>query len=87
MTFGTLHVFTSENIEIRVWRGRFAEQGLAGRADHRRCGRPARFTPVHGRALGTQAEGRVRRSRRPPRPCTGDRRGNPRVGHPWPSRP
>ncbi|MFE0512782.1 IS630 family transposase [Streptomyces sp. NPDC058964] len=31
---------------VRVWRGRFAEQGLAGLADRRRCGRPARFTPV-----------------------------------------
>ncbi|MDX3310608.1 helix-turn-helix domain-containing protein [Streptomyces sp. ME08-AFT2] len=31
---------------VRVRRGRFAEQGLAGLADRRRCGRPARFTPV-----------------------------------------
>ncbi|SFH19280.1 intein C-terminal splicing region [Streptomyces mirabilis] len=31
---------------VRTWRGRFAEQGLAGLADHRRSGRPASFTPL-----------------------------------------
>jgi transposase len=31
---------------VRTWRGRYAEEGLAGLADRRRSGRPARFTPV-----------------------------------------
>ncbi|MEV6648762.1 IS630 family transposase [Amycolatopsis sp. NPDC051371] len=31
---------------VRTWRGRFAEQGLAGLADRARSGRPSRFTPV-----------------------------------------
>ena len=31
---------------VRTWRGRYAEQGLAGLTDRRRSGRPARFTPV-----------------------------------------
>ncbi|MEV5719357.1 helix-turn-helix domain-containing protein [Amycolatopsis mediterranei] len=31
---------------VRTWRGRFAEQGLAGLADRARSGRPARFTAV-----------------------------------------
>lgn len=31
---------------VRLWRGRFAEQGLAGLGDRRRSGRPSRFTPV-----------------------------------------
>jgi transposase len=31
---------------VRKWRGRFAEQGLAGLADRQRSGRPARFTPT-----------------------------------------
>ena len=30
----------------RKWRGRFTAQGLAGLADRKRPGRPARFTPV-----------------------------------------
>jgi transposase len=31
---------------VRTWRGRFAEQGLAGLTDRARPGRPVRFTPV-----------------------------------------
>jgi transposase len=31
---------------VRMWRGRFAEGGLAGLADRGRSGRPARFTPL-----------------------------------------
>ena len=31
---------------VRRWRGRFAEEGLAGLADRPRSGRPTRFTPV-----------------------------------------
>jgi transposase len=31
---------------VRRWRGRYADQGLAGLADRRRSGRPPRFTPV-----------------------------------------
>ncbi|MFJ7495864.1 helix-turn-helix domain-containing protein [Streptomyces sp. NPDC097727] len=31
---------------VRTWRGRFADGGLPALADRRRCGRPARFTPV-----------------------------------------
>jgi transposase len=31
---------------VRTWRGRFAEQGLAGLADRPRSGRPSRFNPV-----------------------------------------
>lgn len=31
---------------VRRWRGRFADEGLAGLADRPRSGRPARFTPV-----------------------------------------
>jgi transposase len=30
----------------RTWRGRYADEGLAGLTDRRRSGRPARFTPV-----------------------------------------
>jgi transposase len=30
----------------RKWRGRFAAHGMAGLADHKRPGRPPRFTPV-----------------------------------------
>ena len=31
---------------VRTWRGRYAEQGMAGLADRRRSGRPPRFSPV-----------------------------------------
>ena len=31
---------------VRYWRSRYADEGLPGLADRRRCGRPARFTPV-----------------------------------------
>jgi transposase len=31
---------------VRVWRGRFAEHGLAGLKDRPRCGRPSRFSAV-----------------------------------------
>ena len=31
---------------VRLWRGRFADEGMAGLADRRRSGRPPRFTPV-----------------------------------------
>jgi hypothetical protein len=31
---------------VRTWRGRYADEGLAGLTDRRRSGRPARFTPV-----------------------------------------
>lgn len=31
---------------VRRWRGRFAEQGLAGLKDRQRCGRPPVFTPL-----------------------------------------
>lgn len=31
---------------VRRWRGRYADEGLAGLADRRRSGRPPRFTPV-----------------------------------------
>lgn len=31
---------------VRCWRGRYADEGLAGLADRRRSGRPPRFTPV-----------------------------------------
>ncbi|MDJ0386434.1 IS630 family transposase [Streptomyces sp. G-G2] len=31
---------------VRTWRSRFAAQGLPGLADHKRCGRPASFTPL-----------------------------------------
>jgi transposase len=31
---------------VRKWRGRCADEGLAGLADRARCGRPPRFTPV-----------------------------------------
>lgn len=30
----------------RLWRGRYADEGMAGLADRRRSGRPPRFTPV-----------------------------------------
>jgi len=30
----------------RLWRGRYAREGLAGLADRRRSGRPPKFTPV-----------------------------------------
>ncbi|MEU9322027.1 helix-turn-helix domain-containing protein [Streptomyces sp. NPDC048295] len=36
-----LHVET-----VRTWRGRFAEEGVAGLADRRRSGRPASFTSL-----------------------------------------
>lgn len=35
----------------RRWRGRFAEQGLAGLTDRPRSGRPARFTPLQSAAV------------------------------------
>jgi transposase len=31
---------------VRLWRGRYAEQGLPGLTDRRRSGRPPRFTPA-----------------------------------------
>lgn len=31
---------------VRRWRGRFAQAGLLGLKDRRRCGRPALFTPL-----------------------------------------
>jgi transposase len=31
---------------VRRWRGRFAEHGMPGLADHKRTGRPPRFTPL-----------------------------------------
>jgi transposase len=31
---------------VRLWRGRYADEGLAGLADRRRSGRPPTFTPV-----------------------------------------
>ena len=31
---------------VRRWRGRFADHGIAGLADHKRCGRPPRFTAL-----------------------------------------
>jgi transposase len=31
---------------VRRWRGRYADEGLAGLADRRRSGRPPRFTPI-----------------------------------------
>ena len=31
---------------VRTWRGRYAEQGMAGLRDRRRSGRPARFSPL-----------------------------------------
>jgi transposase len=31
---------------VRTWRGRFAQEGLAGLRDRPRSGRPSRFTPV-----------------------------------------
>jgi transposase len=31
---------------VRTWRGRYADEGLAGLTDRRRSGRPALFTPV-----------------------------------------
>ena len=31
---------------VRLWRGRYADEGMAGLADRRRPGRPPRFTPV-----------------------------------------
>jgi transposase len=31
---------------VRMWRGRFAQQGLAGLRDRPRCGRPSRFSAV-----------------------------------------
>jgi transposase len=31
---------------VRRWRGRYADEGMAGLADRRRSGRPPRFTPV-----------------------------------------
>lgn len=36
-----LHVDT-----VRTWRGRFAEEGMSGLADRRRCGRPPSFTAL-----------------------------------------
>jgi len=32
---------------VRLWRGRHADEGMAGLADRHRSGRPPRFTPVH----------------------------------------
>ena len=32
---------------VRLWRGRYAGEGMAGLADRHRSGRPPRFTPVH----------------------------------------
>lgn len=31
---------------VRLWRGRYAGEGLAGLADRSRSGRPPKFTPV-----------------------------------------
>jgi transposase len=31
---------------VRLWRGRYADEGMAGLADRHRSGRPPRFTPV-----------------------------------------
>jgi transposase len=31
---------------VRRWRGRYADHGLAGLTDRKRCGRPPMFTPV-----------------------------------------
>jgi hypothetical protein len=31
---------------VRLWRGRYADEGMAGLAGRRRSGRPPRFTPV-----------------------------------------
>jgi hypothetical protein len=31
---------------VRLWRGRYADEGMAGLADRRRSGRPPRFTPL-----------------------------------------
>ena len=31
---------------VRLWRGRYADEGMAGLADRRRSGRPPRFTPA-----------------------------------------
>jgi transposase len=31
---------------VRTWRGRYADEGMAGLRDRKRSGRPARFTPV-----------------------------------------
>jgi transposase len=31
---------------VRVWRGRYADEGMAELADRHRSGRPPRFTPV-----------------------------------------
>jgi hypothetical protein len=31
---------------VRYWRGRYADEGLPGLTDRKRCGRPARFTPT-----------------------------------------
>jgi transposase len=31
---------------VRLWRGRYAEEGMAGLADRRRSGRPPKFSPV-----------------------------------------
>ena len=31
---------------VRLWRGRYADEGMAGLADRRRSGRPPRFAPV-----------------------------------------
>jgi transposase len=31
---------------VRLWRGRYADQGMAGLADRPRSGRPPRFTPL-----------------------------------------
>jgi transposase len=47
---------------VRTWRGRFAEQGLAGLADRARSGRPARFTAaqvVQVKALACQLPARA----------------------------
>ena len=44
---------------VRLWRGRYADEGTAGLADRRRCGRPPRFTPVQAaevKALACQLQ-------------------------------
>jgi transposase len=47
---------------VRTWRGRFAQQGLAGLRDRHRSGRPSRFSPVQVaqvRALACQLPAQV----------------------------
>jgi transposase len=40
---------------VRLRRGRYADEGMAGRADRHRSGRPPRFTPGTGRYRPVQA--------------------------------